>query len=263
MKKILIITMFAFISSVTQAGLFSDSKGVINISSDVKGANILIDGKKRGVVGDGVTAIGVVGGAHKVSVLKQTQNWKYEGIENIFASENSSVEVHIATRKIPTQYRLEQIEKADEEKKYRLERDKQRLNTFYRIKVKDGISNEDVEEAMESTAIAENVRSVGMLPISELVELQTEQKQRFLKIFQYSRPMLDMEMIDNLDYFSAYLPFRIALIEAKSGDRYLYTLNLKSIIYDNVKLPKKLRTKMIDMQNTIFEIMKNGSEGKF
>ncbi|MDG2394811.1 MAG: DUF302 domain-containing protein, partial [Candidatus Thioglobus sp.] len=47
------------------------------------------------------------------------------------------------------------------------------MASIIRVKVADDVSNNDVEEAMESIATAEGIRSVGMLPLSEMVELQT------------------------------------------------------------------------------------------
>lgn len=272
MKKILIIMCVFLINSITYAGLFSDSNGVINISSDIKGANILIDGVKKGVVGSGITAISVNKGAHKVSISKETQDWKYTGVENIFVSENSSVEIHITTNKTSTQYRLNQIEKQEKadklaveerERKYRLDRDKQRLNTFYRVKVKDSVSNKEVEEAMSLNATVLGIRTVGILSISEMIAIQTGKKQKFLKIFNYISPVNAMIVSEGLNYFAAYMPYRIALIEDKSGDRYLYTLDLKSIISDSVSLQDNLRKRIQQEQDVIFKIMNNGSNGDF
>ncbi|HIM95732.1 MAG TPA: DUF302 domain-containing protein, partial [Gammaproteobacteria bacterium] len=89
------------------------------------------------------------------------------------------------------------------------------MASIVRVKVADDVSNEDVEEAMESIATAEGIRSVGMLPLSEMVELQTGEKQRFLKIYQYCSPRTAMVMVDHSDAFSAYLPCRLALIQDK------------------------------------------------
>jgi len=57
------------------------------------------------------------------------------------------------------------------------------MASVVRIPVAKDVSNSDVEEAMESIATEEGIRSVGMLPLSEMVELQTGEKQRFLKSY--------------------------------------------------------------------------------
>ncbi len=137
------------------------------------------------------------------------------------------------------------------------------MASIVRVKVADDVTNEDVEEAMESIATAEGIRSVGMLPLSEMVELQTGEKQRFLKIYQYCAPRTAMTMIEHSDAFSAYLPCRLALIEDKKGQRWLYTLDMNAMIYGGVELPEYLLEKALDVQRVITRIQNGGAEGDF
>jgi uncharacterized protein (DUF302 family) len=104
---------------------------------------------------------------------------------------------------------------------------------------------------------------VGKLPLSEMVELQTGKKQRFLKIFQYCSPRTAMIMVDHSDAFSAYLPCRIALIEDKSGQRWLYTLDMDFMIYGGAPLPKALLAKALKVQATMNALQQGGAEGDF
>ena len=134
--------------------------------------------------------------------------------------------------------------------------------SIVKIKIAKDVTNEDVEEAMESIATAEGIRSVGMLPLSEMVELQTGEKQRFLKIYQYCAPRTAMTMVQHSDAFSAYLPCRLALIEdqkhfdtnGKEGDRWLYTLDMNAMIYGGSPLPDYLLEKALNVQRTITAI---------
>ncbi len=137
------------------------------------------------------------------------------------------------------------------------------MASIVRVKVADDVSNEDVEEAMESIATAKGIRSVGMLPLSEMVELQTNDKQRFLKIYQYCSPRTAMTMIDHSDAFSAYLPCRLALIEDKSGQRWLYMLNMNTMIYGGSPLPNYLLKKALVIQKAMTVIQNNGAKGDF
>ena len=137
------------------------------------------------------------------------------------------------------------------------------MASIVRVKVADDVSNEDVEEAMESIATAEGIRSVGMLPLSEMVELQTGEKQRFLKIYQYCSPRTAMTMVDHSDAFSAYLPCRLALIEDKEGQRWLYTLDMNAMIYGGAPLPAYLLEKALRVQEVITAIQVGGAEGDF
>jgi uncharacterized protein (DUF302 family) len=137
------------------------------------------------------------------------------------------------------------------------------MATVVRVPVAEDVSNEDVEEAMESIANSEGIRSVGKLPLSEMVELQTEQPQRFLKIFQYCSPRTAMTMVDHSDAFSAYLPCRIALIEDQNGKRWLYTLNMDMMIYGGAPLPPELYEKALEVKRIITAIQEGGAEGDF
>ena len=137
------------------------------------------------------------------------------------------------------------------------------MASIVRVKVADDVSNEDVEEAMESIATAEGIRSVGMLPLSEMVELQTGEKQRFLKIYQCCSPRTAMVMVDHSDAFSAYLPCRLALIQDKEGQRWLYTLDMNAMIYGGAPLPDYLLEKAIEVQRVITAIQVGGAEGDF
>ncbi len=148
------------------------------------------------------------------------------------------------------------------------------MASIVRVKVADDVSNKDVEEAMESIATAESIRSVGMLPLSEMVEIQTNpdgitkghpdfKRQRFLKIYQYCSPRIAMTMVGHSDAFSAYLPCRIALIEDKSGQRWLYALDMNTMIYGGAPLPDYLLEKALAVQKTMDAIQNGGAEGDF
>lgn len=137
------------------------------------------------------------------------------------------------------------------------------MASIVRIKVAADVSNTDVEEAMASIATAEGIRDVGKLPLSEMVKLQTGKDQRFLKIFQYCSPRTAMIMVDHSDAFSAYLPCRIALIEDKSGQRWLYTLDMNAMIYGGAPLPDNLLKKALEVKRIITAIQKGGAEGDF
>ncbi|RUM78635.1 MAG: DUF302 domain-containing protein [Candidatus Thioglobus sp.] len=148
------------------------------------------------------------------------------------------------------------------------------MASIVRVKVADDVSNEDVEEAMESIATDEGIRSVGMLPLSEMVEIQTNEQgvtkghpnfkpQRFLKIFQYCSPRTAMVMVDHSDAFAAYLPCRIALIQDKEGQRWLYTLDMNAMIYGGAPLPPALHEKALEVKRVITAIQYGGAEGDF
>jgi uncharacterized protein (DUF302 family) len=137
------------------------------------------------------------------------------------------------------------------------------MASIRKVKVQDDVTNEDVEEAMSSVATEMGIREVGMLPLSEMVELQLGTKQRFLKIYQYCSPTTAMQMVAHSDAFSAYLPCRVALIEDKNGDRWLYTLDMDLMIYGSTPLPAELNELALGVQKTIYAIQDRAAEGDF
>jgi uncharacterized protein (DUF302 family) len=137
------------------------------------------------------------------------------------------------------------------------------MASIVRVKVDKELSNEDIEEAMESVAVERSIRSVGMLPLSEMVELQTGKKQRYLKIYQYCSPRTAMTMVDHSDAFSAYLPCRLAVIEDKQGQKWVYTLDMDFMIYGGASLPPELLEKAIAVKATMDAIQQAGATGDF
>ncbi|MEZ5450359.1 MAG: DUF302 domain-containing protein [Thiolinea sp.] len=128
--------------------------------------------------------------------------------------------------------------------------------------VDDGVTPEAVEAAMKFKANEMNIKGVGELPLSDQVELETGEKQRFLKIYQFCNPQTAMRMVDYSDAFSAYLPCRIALIEDKQGKLQLYSLNMDMMIYGGKTLPDDLLEEAKGVQEIITAIMEQGATGE-
>lgn len=128
--------------------------------------------------------------------------------------------------------------------------------------VDDGVTAEQVETAMRFKANELNIKNVGELPLSEQVELETGQPQRFLKIYQFCNPQTAMQMVDFSAAFSAYLPCRIALVEDKAGGLQLYSLNMDMMIYGGKPLPAELHKEAVGVQGIITAIMEQGATGE-
>lgn len=129
--------------------------------------------------------------------------------------------------------------------------------------LKEGVSPQDAEEAMKMVANEHNIKAVGELPLSNQVELETGQKQRFLKIFQYCNPQTAMKMVEYSDAFAAYLPCRIAMVEGKDGKYRLYALDMDMMIHGGKTLPPELYAEADKVRTVIYDIMKRGAAGDF
>ena len=135
--------------------------------------------------------------------------------------------------------------------------------TVWKVPVAKDLSAEDVEEAMKSVANEHNFKNVGELPLSEQVAAMTGEDQRFWKIYMFCDPLTAAKMVNYSDAFSAYLPCRIALVEDKTGQLWLYTLNMDMMIHGGAKLPDELYEEATRVKEIILEIMNRGAAGDF
>ena len=135
--------------------------------------------------------------------------------------------------------------------------------TVWKVPVEEGLSAEDVEDAMKSVANERNFKNVGELPLSEQVAAMTGEDQRFWKIYMFCDPLTAAKMVNYSDAFSAYLPCRIALVEDKTGQLWLYTLNMDMMIHGGKELPEELYEEATKVKEIILEIMNRGAAGDF
>ena len=135
--------------------------------------------------------------------------------------------------------------------------------TVWKIPVADGVTAEDVEDAMRSVANNHNFKNVGELPLSEQVAAMTGEEQRTWKIYMFCNPLTAAKMIDYSDAFSAYLPCRISMVEDKTGKLWLYTLNMDMMIHGGTELPDELYEEATNVKTIILDIMNRGAAGDF
>lgn len=135
--------------------------------------------------------------------------------------------------------------------------------TVWRVPVEEGLSAEEVEEAMKSVANELNMANVGELPLSTDISAKTGKEYRFVKIFLFCDSRTAARMLDYNDAFSAYLPCRITLVEDVTGKLWLYSLNMDLMIHGGKPLPPALKTEAEAVKRMILEIMNRGAEGDF
>lgn len=135
--------------------------------------------------------------------------------------------------------------------------------TVWKFKVDDGVSADDVEEAMKMVANELNMANVGEKPLSKDVEAKTGKPYRLVKIFEFCNSRIAAQMLDYSDAFSAYLPCRITLIEDKQGQLWLYALNMDMMIYGGEPLPPELKESALKVKKSVLNIMQRGAAGDF
>ncbi|GAB3402932.1 DUF302 domain-containing protein [Massilia agilis] len=134
--------------------------------------------------------------------------------------------------------------------------------TTWSRKVAPGVSVAEVEEALASVAAEDNVKEVGMLPLSRELEARTGKPQRFLKVYSYCNPETARQMVDFSPAMAAYLPCRVTLVEQADG-LWLYTLNLDMLIHMGRKMPPELRASALRMRGTMVKLLDRGARGEF
>jgi uncharacterized protein (DUF302 family) len=135
--------------------------------------------------------------------------------------------------------------------------------TVWKVPVEEGVSAEDVEEAMKMVANEINMAKVAELPLSKDIEAKSGKPYRVAKIFMFCNSLTAARMMDYDDAFSAYLPCRITLVEDKSGKLWLYSLNMDLMIHGGAPLPPELKEEAIKVKEAILTIMKRGAAGDF
>mgnify|MGYP001817797907 FL=1 len=133
----------------------------------------------------------------------------------------------------------------------------------WKVKVDDDLTPEDVEDAMLSVAAERNIAITGVLRLGEDIENKTGKPYRYVKIFTFCRSRVAAIMMDYSDAYSSFMPCRIAMVEDKSGQYWLYSMDMDPMIYGGKPLPQKLKTEAIKIRDIMLEMMHRGAAGDF
>lgn len=135
--------------------------------------------------------------------------------------------------------------------------------TVWKYKINDDVSIEDAIMSMKIAANAHNIKNVGELPLYKEVEAMRGSKYRHAQIFMFCNADTAAKMMDYNDAYSAYLPCRVALVEDKSGQAWLYSLNMDLMIHGGAPLPPELKEEALKVKTIILDIMQKGASGDF
>ena len=135
--------------------------------------------------------------------------------------------------------------------------------TVWKAKVKDGLSFDDVDEAIRSIAASMNIKDVGALPLGDQVSAMQGKPWRKLKLYLYCNPLTAAHMIDYSEAFAAYLPCRIALLEDAAGKLWIYTVNMDLLIHGGKPLPPALKEEALSVSAIMRKLLDDGAKGEF
>ena len=132
-------------------------------------------------------------------------------------------------------------------------------DTVLKMPLAEGVSMEDAIDSMLLRANGLNFKLVARLPLYKELEAMGVDTKR-VEIFQFCDARIAARMIaENID-FAAYLPCRITLIEDQTGQAWLVTLDLDTVIR-MADLPPDLKELAIKVRDTMHEIMTAGANG--
>ena len=133
--------------------------------------------------------------------------------------------------------------------------------TVTRVQLAEGVSADDAIDALQSRAIALNMKLVAHQPLSKELKARGIDSGR-LEIFQFCNPEDAYKMVSYNPIFAAYMPCRIALVEQPDGTTWLMMINLDMLI-NNTELPPELKAMATKINNNLMEIMQAGATGAF
>lgn len=133
--------------------------------------------------------------------------------------------------------------------------------TAWSKKVAEGVTLQEVIDAINSVATERNIKAVGELPLSEELNARGV-KSGVLHVMSFCNPETAREMVDFSPSMSAYLPCRVTIVEQQDG-LWLYSLNMDMMVKMGQKLPPELKQAATQVRNTIWEMLERGSTGEF
>ena len=133
--------------------------------------------------------------------------------------------------------------------------------TVVKMAVKDGVSKQDVIDAMNSVAVEKNMKLVGAQYVSKTLE-ERGVKTPYLAIFQFCSPLDARTMIMANPIYASYMPCRISMVEDSKGKTWLMMMNLDMLI-DNHLIDDKISEIAMKVNQIMLDIMVAGSNGSF
>jgi uncharacterized protein (DUF302 family) len=135
--------------------------------------------------------------------------------------------------------------------------------TVWRMKVAEGLTPDDIQMSIASAAVGSGLMNVGDMPLSQQLELETGEEQRYLMIHQYCSPQIARKAVNFSPYYSAYLPCRIAVVEDEEGNYWLYSLNMDMFVHGGREFPPEFKKDAQHVRDTIWKMMEAAASGGF
>ena len=134
---------------------------------------------------------------------------------------------------------------------------------MWKVPVQEGLSPEDVVDALKSQATQRNFLFVGESPFYQQVKAITGEDYRYINFLSFCDARVGQALIDYQDSYSGFMPCRIAVVEGQDGGLALYSMNLDLMIHGGRELPPELKKQAVRVSGVIREIMTAAAAGEF
>ncbi|MCF7979261.1 DUF302 domain-containing protein [Lamprobacter modestohalophilus] len=134
---------------------------------------------------------------------------------------------------------------------------------MWSVPVEDGLSVDEVIDSLKSLATTNNLLFVGESPFYQQVEAVTGEPYRYVNFLSFCDAQVGKMMLEYRNHYSGFMPCRIALVEDREGQLWLFSMNLDFMIYGGKELPAELKQEAISVRDTLRGMMEGAAAGEF
>jgi uncharacterized protein (DUF302 family) len=134
---------------------------------------------------------------------------------------------------------------------------------MWEVPVQEGLTPEDVVDALKSQAAQRNFFFVGESPFHQQVKAVTGEDYRYVNFLSFCDARVGSALIDYQDAYTGFMPCRIAVVEREDGSLTLLSMNLDLMIHGGRELPPELKEQALHVRSVIRQIMQAGAAGDF
>ncbi|CAN8142797.1 DUF302 domain-containing protein [uncultured Thiomicrorhabdus sp.] len=132
--------------------------------------------------------------------------------------------------------------------------------TMWELKVEEGVTFEDVVDAINAVGINRNLKNVGELPLSEELKARGIES-KTIHVMSFCNPETARKMVDFSPAMGGFLPCRVNIIE--EDGLHIYSMNMDMAIEMGKKMPPELKEATMQVRDTIWEMLQKGKSGAF
>jgi len=134
---------------------------------------------------------------------------------------------------------------------------------MWSVPVEEGLSADEVVDSLKSLATTNNLLFVGESPFYQQVEAVTGEDYRYVNFLSFCDAQVGKMMLEYRNHYSGFMPCRIALVEDREGQLWLFSMNLDFMIHGGQELPADLKQEAISVRDKLRGMMQGAAAGEF